>query len=126
MIIFAAQTEAQRSSAGEQLREEYVRRLQADIFQKGDVFLSPFFIGLCRRCQEKPTYESLAILFRHSAMIVQVFLQISERAFYLVVGIGHSTAFIFLICKQIWQIEVDAVFQCPKTFVREMRSAGDF
>ena len=45
------------------------------------------------QCQEKPRNEPLAVLFCHSTVVVQVFLQVGKRALYLVVGVRHALAF---------------------------------
>ena len=51
------------------------------------------------QCQEKPDNEPLAVLYGHTAVIVQILLQISERAFDFVVGVRHSLARKPLISK---------------------------
>ena len=61
------------------------------------------------QCQEKPIDESFAILLCKSAMIVQILLQVSECSLNLVVGIGHSPAFLPLTGKEIRQVEIKAV-----------------
>ena len=72
--------------------------------------------SLCR-CQEKPTYESLAILFSHAAVVVQVLLQVGEGALDLVVRVGHPLALFLLVGEQVWQVEVDAVHGRPQAAV---------
>jgi len=58
---------------------------------------------------KKTIDEPFAILLCKSAMIVQVFLQVSECSLNLVVSIGHSPAFLPLTGKEIRQVEVKAV-----------------
>ena len=61
------------------------------------------------QCLEKPIDEPFAILLCKSAMIVQVFLQVSECSLYLVVSIGHSSTVLPLPGKEIRQVEIKAV-----------------
>ena len=74
----------------------------------GLVVWSAFF-ALCKwfyQCQEKPTNESLAILFIHSTVIVQVLLQVRERTLQFVIRVRHSLAAFFLTSEQVWHIKV--------------------
>ena len=61
------------------------------------------------QCQEKPRNEPLSVLHRQSAVVVQVLLQVGERALYLVVCVWHSHTLLPLKSKQVWQIEIQAV-----------------
>ena len=67
-----------------------------------------FYAKSFYQCQEKPTNESLAVLYRQTAMVVQILLQISECTLYLIVRIWHTWALQFLIGKKIRQKEVNA------------------
>ena len=50
--------------------------------------------------------ESLAILFIHSTVIVQVLLQVRERTLQFVIRVRHSLAAFFLTSEQVWHIKV--------------------
>lgn len=65
--------------------------------------------------KKKNTNESLAILLRHAAMVIQVLLQVCESAFYLVVCIGHSLTRYLLACEKVWQ---SAIFCAYTAFCR--------
>ena len=75
------------------------------------------------QCQEKPGNESPAVLHRQSAVVVQVLLQVSERAFYLVVRVGHPPALLSLEGEEVGHIEVQACHRGSETLVGIMHSA---
>ena len=68
-----------------------------------------FYAKSFYQCQEKPTNEPLAVLYRQTAMVVQILLQISECSLYLIVRIWHACTILFLIGKKIRQ-NFDIVF----------------
>jgi len=51
--------------------------------------------------QEKPTNKPLSVLCRHTTIVVQILLQISERSFYLIVRIWLTCTGLLLIGKQV-------------------------
>lgn len=113
LCTFALQSEAQQSSAGEQLCEEQDCIYQIAFCDSGLDFLSNPLFALCKwfyQCQEKPTNESLAILFIHSTVIVQVLLQVRECALQFVICVRHSLAAFFLVCEQVWHIKVQTTY----------------
>ena len=60
-----------------------------------------FYHAALLQCQEKPTNEPLAVLNRHSAVVVQIALQVGKGAFYLVVRIRHSHTVLILAGEQV-------------------------
>ena len=63
-----------------------------------------FHASSLSQCQEKPNDEPLAVLQSHTAMVVQVSLQICECSLYLVVSIWHTWT--FLKCEQVGYVGV--------------------
>ena len=75
------------------------------------------------QCQEKPTYEPLAVFHRQTAVNIEVLFEVSKRALYLVVGVWHTLAVLPLEGEQVWQIKVDAVHCSTQPAVRVVRTA---
>lgn len=73
------------------------------------------------QCQKKTTDESLAVLLRHPAVVVEVLFEVGESPFDLVVGIGHPDAFRQLVGEEVRQVEVDAVHGRTNLSVGELR-----
>lgn len=77
-------------------------------------------------CQEKPNNESLAILYRHTAVSVQIVLEIGESSLYLVVGVRHSRAIFALKREEVGQVEIHAVHGGTQPLMGVPTGAGSF
>ena len=70
------------------------------------------------QCQEKPGNETLAALRHQAAVVVQVLLQVGERALYLVVCVRHPPTIFPLEGEKIREIEIQAVHRRSQASVR--------